>query len=87
METKGTGKFFVPKYDQDVDGYGIWQGEVYEAFPTTVPEPIYAVNDEVIKWGIKVEAVKFPDLGEIKTYRIITDGKKDTVVPLNVEGV
>jgi regulator of protease activity HflC (stomatin/prohibitin superfamily) len=46
-----------------------------------------AVNDEVIKWGIKVEAVKFPDLGEIKTYRIITDGKKDTVVPLNVEGV
>lgn len=45
-----------------------------------------AVNDEVIKWGIKVEAVKFPDLGEIKTYRIITDGKKDTVVPLNVEG-
>jgi hypothetical protein len=24
-------------------------------------------------------------LGEIKTYRVITDGKKDTVVPLNVE--
>jgi hypothetical protein len=45
-----------------------------------------AVNDEVAKWGIKVEAVKFPDLGEIKTYRVITDGKKDTVVPLNVEG-
>jgi hypothetical protein len=44
------------------------------------------VNDEVAKWGIKVEAVKFPDLGEIKTYRVITDGKKDTVVPLNIEG-
>lgn len=33
-----------------------------------------AVNDEVINWGIKVEAVKFPDLGEIKTYRIMGDG-------------
>ena len=32
------------------------------------------VNKEVIEWGIVVEAVKFPDLGEIKTYRIITDG-------------
>jgi hypothetical protein len=32
-----------------------------------------AVNDEVTKWGITVEAVKFPDLGEIKTYRLITD--------------
>ena len=32
-----------------------------------------AVNDEVNKWGIVVEAVKFPDLGEIKTYRIIGD--------------
>ena len=33
-----------------------------------------AVNDEVINWGIKVEAVKFPDLGDIKTYRIMGDG-------------
>jgi hypothetical protein len=32
------------------------------------------VNEEVAKWGIMVEAVKFPDLGEIKTYRLITDG-------------
>jgi membrane protease subunit HflC len=32
------------------------------------------VNDEVVKWGIKVETVKFPDLGEIKTYRLMTDG-------------
>lgn len=50
LETKGTGKFFVPKYDQNIDGYGIWQGEVYEAFPTTVPVPTYTVNDKVI-WG------------------------------------
>lgn len=33
------------------------------------------VNQEVEKWGITVETVKFPDLGEIKTYRIIGDGK------------
>jgi regulator of protease activity HflC (stomatin/prohibitin superfamily) len=32
------------------------------------------VNEEVAKWGITVETVKFPDLGEIKTYRIIGDG-------------
>jgi regulator of protease activity HflC (stomatin/prohibitin superfamily) len=43
------------------------------------------VNNEVAKWGIVVEAVKFPDLGEIKTYRIITDNKKDTAVPINVD--
>jgi len=50
LETKGIGRFFVPKYDKNIDGYGIWQGEVYEAFPTTVPEPTYAINDRVI-WG------------------------------------
>jgi hypothetical protein len=31
------------------------------------------VNEQVVKWGIAIEAVKFPDLGEIKTYRIMTD--------------
>jgi membrane protease subunit HflC len=39
-----------------------------------------AVNDEVAKWGIVVEAVKFPDLGEIKTYRIIGDTTPKGVV-------
>ena len=53
LETKGTGKFFVPKYDQTLQGYGIWQGEVYAAFPTTVTEPVYAVDDTVI-WGGKL---------------------------------
>jgi hypothetical protein len=38
---------------------------------TTIVTP--EVNDEVAKWGILVEAVSFPDLGEIKTYRIIGD--------------
>lgn len=39
-----------------------------------------AVNNEVNKWGIVVEAVKFPDLGEIKTYRIIGDTTPKGVV-------
>ena len=39
-----------------------------------------AVNDEVAKCGIVVEAVKFPDLGEIKTYRIIGDTASKGVV-------
>jgi len=37
------------------------------------------VNEQVEKWGITVEQVSFPDLGEIKTYRLITDaGAKNT---------
>ena len=39
-----------------------------------------AVNEEVAKWGITVETVKFPDLGEIKTYRIIGDLASKSVV-------
>jgi len=42
-----------------------------------------AVNDEVAKWGIVVEAVKFPDLGEIKTYRIMSDGGKNNTLTIN----
>ena len=40
-----------------------------------------AVNTQVENWGINVELVSFPDLGEITTYRIINDGK-DIVTPL-----
>jgi regulator of protease activity HflC (stomatin/prohibitin superfamily) len=46
-----------------------WE-DLYDLTNTVTPE----VNQEVIKWGIKIEAVKFPDLGEIKTYRLMTDG-------------
>lgn len=42
-----------------------------------------AVNNEVAKWGIVVEAVKFPDLGEIKTYRIMSDSDKKNIIPIN----
>jgi hypothetical protein len=34
------------------------------------------VNEQVEKWGIEVELISFPDLGEIITYRIISDGKE-----------
>lgn len=39
------------------------------------------VNEQVIKWGITIELVSFPDLGEIITYRIINEGK-DVVIPM-----
>ena len=39
------------------------------------------VNEQVKKWGITVELISFPDLGEITTYRIISDGK-DHLAPL-----
>jgi hypothetical protein len=35
------------------------------------------INEHVEKWGITVEQVSFPDLGEIKTYRIMSDSNKD----------
>ena len=41
-----------------------------------VPE----VNSQVNKWGITVELISFPDLGEITTYRIISDRKDVTPV-------
>jgi len=41
------------------------------------------VNLHVNKWGIKVELISFPDLGNIVTYRIITDGGvKDHNLPI-----
>jgi membrane protease subunit HflK len=40
------------------------------------------VNEQVEKWGIKVEQTSFPDLAEIKTYRLITDcSKNQSVIP------
>jgi membrane protease subunit HflK len=41
------------------------------------------VNEQVENWGITVEQVSFPDLGQIVTYRIIGDGK-ESIVPLNI---
>lgn len=43
------------------------------------------VNKQVQKWGITVELVSFPDLGEITTYRIIGDTAKNVhnILPVN----
>ena len=40
------------------------------------------VNNQVGRWGIRVELISFPDLGEITTYRIISDGK-EVVTPIS----
>ena len=40
------------------------------------------VNKQVSKWGIEVELVSFPDLGQIKTYRVMTDGATKNSVQL-----
>lgn len=39
------------------------------------------VNKQVQKWGITVELVSFPDLGEIQTIRVMSDNK-EPVVPI-----
>lgn len=47
--------------------------DLYELGNTVTP----AVNNEVEKWGIVVEQISFPDLGEIVTYRIMGDSYKN----------
>jgi regulator of protease activity HflC (stomatin/prohibitin superfamily) len=44
--------------------------DLYDLGSVVTPE----VNNIVGKWGITVEQVSFPDLGQITTYRIMTDG-------------
>ena len=39
------------------------------------------VNQQVEKWGISVEQVSFPDLGQIVTYRVMSDGR-NTITPI-----
>jgi len=39
------------------------------------------VNTQVVGWGITVEQVSFPDLGQIVTYRIMGDSR-ETSIPL-----
>lgn len=44
--------------------------DLYDLGSVVTPE----VNEQVSKWGITIEQISFPDLGEIKTYRIMSDG-------------
>lgn len=53
--------------------------DLYDLGSVVTPE----VNQQVSKWGITVEQISFPDLGEIKTYRIMSDGGRDNVLPIN----
>jgi regulator of protease activity HflC (stomatin/prohibitin superfamily) len=54
-----------------------WQ-DLYDLGNLVTPE----VNEQVEKWGINVEQTSFPDLAEIKTYRLITDcSKNQSVIP------
>lgn len=55
-----------------------WE-DLYDLGNVVKPE----VNDQVQKWGITVQQVSFPDLGEIKTYRIISDSSRETTFPLS----
>ena len=55
--------------------------DLYDLSSVVTPE----VNEQVEKWGITVEQVSFPDLGQITTYRVITDNNhKDNVLPVNL---
>jgi regulator of protease activity HflC (stomatin/prohibitin superfamily) len=48
--------------------------DLYDLGSVVTPE----VNEQVNRWGITVEQISFPDLGQIVTYRVMTDGKEST---------
>jgi regulator of protease activity HflC (stomatin/prohibitin superfamily) len=47
--------------------------DLYDLSSVVTPE----INEQVEKWGITVEQVSFPDLGEIQTFRIMSDSGKN----------
>lgn len=55
-----------------------WE-DLYDLGNVVKPE----VNEQVQKWGITVQQVSFPDLGEIKTFRIISDSGRENTFPLS----
>lgn len=70
------------------------QGTIRDIVESTTWEDLYdlgnyvlpEVNQQVEKWGIMVEQVSFPDLGQVQTYRVISDCTKDSVTPLSFDG-
>lgn len=57
--------------------------DLYDLGSVVTPE----VNEQVAKWGITVELVSFPDLGEIKTFRIMSDtNTKPNIIPITPNG-
>lgn len=56
--------------------------DLYDLSSVVTPE----INEQVEKWGITVEQVSFPDLGEIQTFRIMSDsGKNFTPIIQNTQ--
>lgn len=79
LSEKGMGKFYVPKYDKEVEGYGIWLGKLFNA--GLVDEPTYAINDKVI-WGGKVWKNLTGNLGtEVDIF--LLDDVNWQVIPFN----
>jgi regulator of protease activity HflC (stomatin/prohibitin superfamily) len=54
--------------------------DLYDLGSVVTPE----VNEQVEKWGITVEQVSFPDLGQIVTYRLMSDSIKHNPVPISM---
>jgi regulator of protease activity HflC (stomatin/prohibitin superfamily) len=54
--------------------------DLYDLSNVVTPE----INEQVEKWGITVEQVSFPDLGQIKTYRIISNDTKQITNQLSL---
>lgn len=67
---------------RDIVEYTKWS-ELDDLTNMVTPE----VKEEVEKWGIIVEAVKFPDLGEIKTFRIMTNDTREISNHLGIDGI
>jgi hypothetical protein len=44
------------------------------------------VNDEAIKWGIKIESVRFTNLIDLKTYYSVDKVEKNDILPFNFGG-
>jgi hypothetical protein len=79
LEVKGTGKFYVPKYYKEVEGYGIWLGKLFDA--GLVDEPTYEIDDKVI-WGGKVWKNLTGDLGTSVDIFLLDDVNWE-VIPFN----
>ena len=47
LEVQGMGKFYNPKYNQAVDGFGIWDNKMYGTFSTIVGTFNYANKESV----------------------------------------
>lgn len=56
-----------------------WE-DLYDLGNIVKPE----VNEQVEKWGILVEQISFPDLGQIRTYRIMNDNFKNQILTTDI---